>query len=230
MAQLSALGAAAALGAAGGLVYDLLRVLRRRRPGLTHAADGLFALLCLLGTLWVLTQVGGGEPQLYMLLGAGAGMALYLLLAAPALRPLWEFWADVAGELGRLLRIPARALGRCGKKLLATAKTMHGRESADMAKSKKKTVSRSRVAALLVILVLLAAVSLEVARVYGSRLPELRSKSQALDAQIQQTEKQNDVLRSDLDHEGDPDFIQGLARDDLGLASDGERIFYDVNN
>ena len=72
MAQLSALGAAAALGAAGGLVYDLLRVLRRRRPGLTHAADGLFALLCLLGTLWVLTQVGGGEPQLYMLLGAGA--------------------------------------------------------------------------------------------------------------------------------------------------------------
>ena len=96
-----------------------------------------------------------------------------------------------------------------------------------MAKSKKKTVSRSRVAALLVILVLLAAVSLEVARVYGSRLPELRSKSQALDAQIQ---KQNDVLRSDLDHEGDPDFIQGLARDDLGLASDGERIFYDVNN
>ena len=83
---------------------------------------------------------------------------------------------------------------------------------------------------ILVILVLLAAVSLEVARVYGSRLPELRSKSQALDAQIQQTEKQNDVLRSDLDHEGDPDFIQGLARDDLGLASDGERIFYDVNN
>ena len=67
MAQLSALGAAVALGAAGGLVYDLLRVLRRRRPGLTHAADGLFALLCLLGTLWVLTQVGGGEPQLYML-------------------------------------------------------------------------------------------------------------------------------------------------------------------
>ena len=88
-------------------------------------------------------------------------------------------------------------------------------------KPKGKTAAR---------LVLLAAVSLEVARVYGSRLPELRSKSQALDAQIQQTEKQNDVLRSDLDHEGDPDFIQGLARDDLGLASDGERIFYDVNN
>ena len=33
--QLAALGAVVALGAAGGLVYDLLRVLRRRRPGLT---------------------------------------------------------------------------------------------------------------------------------------------------------------------------------------------------
>ena len=65
---------------------------------------------------------------------------------------------------------------------------------------------------------------------YGTRLPELRSKSQALEAQIQQTEKQNDALRSDLEHQGDQDFIQGLARDDLGLASDGERIFYDVNN
>lgn len=31
--QLAALGTAVALGAAGGLVYDLLRVLRRRRPG-----------------------------------------------------------------------------------------------------------------------------------------------------------------------------------------------------
>ena len=81
-----------------------------------------------------------------------------------------------------------------------------------MARSKKKTVSRSRVAALLVIVVLVAA-----------------AKSQALEAQIQQTEKQNDALRSDLEHQGDQDFIQGLARDDLGVASDGERIFYDVN-
>lgn len=47
--QLAALGAAVALGAAGGLVYDLLRVLRRRRPGLTHAADAVFGGMCLLG-------------------------------------------------------------------------------------------------------------------------------------------------------------------------------------
>ena len=87
-----------------------------------------------------------------------------------------------------------------------------------------------RYKALLVIVVLVAAAGAGIVRIYGSRLPELRSKSQALEAQIQQTEKQNDALRSDLEHQGDQDFIQGLARDDLGLASDGERIFYDVNN
>ena len=92
--QLAALGTAVALGAAGGLVYDLLRVLRRRRPGLTHAADAVFGLMCLLGALWALTRVGGGEPQLYLLLGAGAGMLLYLLAAAP---------------------LPVGILGRCGR-------------------------------------------------------------------------------------------------------------------
>lgn len=71
-----------------------------------------------------------------------------------------------------------------------------------MARSKKKPVSRSRVAALLVIVVLVAAAGAGIVRIYGSRLPELRSKSQALEAQIQQTEKQNDALRSDLEHRG----------------------------
>ena len=75
-----------------------------------------------------------------------------------------------------------------------------------MARSKKKPVSRSRVAALLVIVVLVAAAGAGIVRIYGSRLPELRSKSQALEAQIQQTEKQNDALRSDLEHQGDQDL------------------------
>ena len=44
---------------------------------------------------------------------------------------------------------------------------------------------------LLVILVLAGALGVGIVRIYGSRLPELRSKSQALDAQIQQVEKQD---------------------------------------
>lgn len=83
---------------------------------------------------------------------------------------------------------------------------------------------------MLVIMVLLAAVTIEVVRIYGSSLPALQRKGEALDAQIQQTQQDNDALRDDLAHADDPDFIQDLARNELGLATDGERIFYDVNN
>ena len=46
---------------------------------------------------------------------------------------------------------------------------------------------------------------------------------------MQQQEQENEALRSDLAKKDDPDFIKELARDQLGLAEEGERIFYDVN-
>lgn len=95
--QLAALGAAVALGAAGGLVYDLLRVLRRRRPGLTHAADAVFGLMCLLGTLWTLTRVGGGR--------------------APAVSAAGSRGGDAAVSAGgcAAAAAPVGILGRCGR-------------------------------------------------------------------------------------------------------------------
>lgn len=101
---------------------------------------------------------------------------------------------------------------------------------AKRAKNKKKPVNRAKLAAMLVIAVLLVAVTAEVAHTFGSRLPELQRQSESLDDQIRQEQQTNDDLRDDLEHAGDPDFIQDLARNELGLATDGERIFYDVNN
>lgn len=95
---------------------------------------------------------------------------------------------------------------------------------------KKRPAGRAKLAALLVLLVLLAAVTVEVVNIYGHQLPDIQRRSDALEQAIQQTEQENEALRSDLEHAGDPDFIQDLARDELGLATDGERIFYDVNN
>lgn len=120
--QLTALGGAATLGAAAALVYDLLRALRQLWPALTLLADGLWALLCLLGTLWALLELGGGEPQLYLLLGALSGAALYLLLAAPLLRPLWAFWAGALLDFLRLLLWPLKLLCRGAKKIAFVAK------------------------------------------------------------------------------------------------------------
>jgi len=47
---------------------------------------------------------------------------------------------------------------------------------------------------------------------------------------MQEKTQENEALQSDLSRKDDPDFIKALARDLLGLAEEGERIFYDVND
>ena len=93
-AQLLLLGQAALLGMLGGVVYDLLRPLRRGR--LIHLTDALFTGGGLVLMVWFLTAVSRGEARLFLLLGACGGTGLYFLLLAPLLRPLWDFWAAAA--------------------------------------------------------------------------------------------------------------------------------------
>ncbi len=104
-AQLLLLGQAALLGMLGGVVYDLLRPLRRGR--LIHLTDALFTG-GRAGADGVVPD--GGEPgrgtALFLLLGACGGAGLYFLLLAPLLRPLWDFWAAAAAAFGRLLALP----------------------------------------------------------------------------------------------------------------------------
>ena len=80
--QLRAYLTAAALGAAAGAVYDLLRLvrLRRRRDRrLTHGLDAAFLLLVAPALLWYALRVGQGELRLIMLTAMGLGAAVYLL-------------------------------------------------------------------------------------------------------------------------------------------------------
>ena len=72
--QLRAYLTAAALGAAAGAVYDLLRLvrLRRRRDRrLTHGLDAAFLLLVAPALLWYALRVGRGELRLIMLTAMG---------------------------------------------------------------------------------------------------------------------------------------------------------------
>ena len=87
-AQLLLLGQAALLGMLGGVVYDLLRPLRRGR--LIHLTDALFTGGGLVLMVWFLTAVSRGEARLFLLLGACVGAGLYFLLLAP-LDGCWHF-------------------------------------------------------------------------------------------------------------------------------------------
>lgn len=82
---------------------------------------------------------------------------------------------------------------------------------------------------LVMLLVLLAVVSVQLVRVYG-QLDSAKTQRDAVGQKLEEQKKENGALESDLSKANDKDFIKGLAKDQLGLAEEGERIFYDVNH
>lgn len=98
-----------------------------------------------------------------------------------------------------------------------------------MAQQKRPRKKRYNTALVLVLAVLIVVIGVEIVNVYG-RLKEVRAQEASLTQQLQEKTQENQALQSDLDKKDDPEFIKGLARDLLGLAEEGERIFYDVND
>ena len=236
--QLSAYLTAAALGAASAMCYDLLRTVRlrrRRNRRLTGALDAVYIAGQGLLLLWFALRIGQGELRLYMLTGMALGALLYGLTLPPLLRPLWDFWLDAAVQCCRLLCRPAAILACWVKKAAAflkkerdgSAAVRKGKET--MAQKKKPRKKRNNTVLVMVLAVLILVVGVEIINVYG-RLKEVRAQEAALTQQLQEKAQENQALQSDLDKKDDQEFIKALARDLLGLAEEGERIFYDVND
>ena len=97
------------------------------------------------------------------------------------------------------------------------------------AKKPKRTKKCPSVLVMLVIVALVAVLGVQIVKVYG-QLQAARQTETALDQQLTQQQQENEALRSDLARKNDESFIKALARDLLGLAEEGERIFYDVND
>ena len=95
-------------------------------------------------------------------------------------------------------------------------------------KQDKKKKRRAPIT-LVVLLVLVAVVSVELLRVYG-QLDSAKTQRDTMGQQLEEQKKENSDLESDLGKANDKGFIKGLAKDQLGLAEVGERIFYDVNH
>ena len=110
---------AAALGGGLGLVYDVLRVFRRRLrlPLLGGLLDLGFWVLTTAGLFVYATAVGGGVVRIYMGAALALGAVLYFLLLSPPVRILLGLAADGAALLLRLLLLPADRLRRLGKKI-----------------------------------------------------------------------------------------------------------------
>ena len=94
---------------------------------------------------------------------------------------------------------------------------------------KKKTGKRRNFAGFLVILILVSVMTVHVIRVYG-RVSDARAQEAQIAAQVEQRKQENAALEADFGKSDDEEFVKDLARDQLGLAESGERIFYDVNH
>ena len=95
-------------------------------------------------------------------------------------------------------------------------------------KNRKTAKKRGGIVAL-VLLLLIAVASFEVVQVYG-QIRSAQVTEQQLKEQVAAQQQANASLREDLARADDEEFIKELAREQLGLAEPGERIFYDVNN
>lgn len=60
-----------------------------------------------------------------------------------------------------------------------------------------------------------------------NQIDDLRQHREALQQEVTDKEITNAALEYELDHQHDDDTIADIARDELGLVSPGEIVFYD---
>lgn len=60
-----------------------------------------------------------------------------------------------------------------------------------------------------------------------NQIDDLRQRREALQQEVTDKEITNAALEYELDHQYDDDTIADIARDELGLVSPGEIVFYD---
>jgi len=62
------------------------------------------------------------------------------------------------------------------------------------------------------------------------QVSDARETRDALQSQVDGVLQTNTELQYAIDHSTDPNTIEDIARNKLGLVKPGEKIFYDVNN
>ena len=98
-----------------------------------------------------------------------------------------------------------------------------------MAERAKKAKRRASALTMLVLLTLLALVGAELLHL-RAQIAEAKDEQQVLQSRLDAAKQENDALSSALEKADDPEFLQELAREQLGYVTPGERSFYDVSN
>lgn len=124
--QAAAFTGAVCLGFAVGLLYDLLRLLRRRLhlPFLGSVLDFLFWVVVTVSLFLFATNATGGKVRIYVLLSVFGGAVAYFLSLSAWILGLGNLLADVLALLGQLIRLPVRFLHFVVKKFEKNLKNL----------------------------------------------------------------------------------------------------------
>ena len=98
-----------------------------------------------------------------------------------------------------------------------------------MAAQVKKGRRRTSFLTVLVIAILIGRVGVQLIHL-RTEIEAARSQLTALQSDLDTAKQENDALSSALEKADDPEFLQELARDQLGYVTPGEKTFYDVSN
>lgn len=106
------------LGAAVGLVYDLLRILRVRLPVpfVGGVLDLLFWVMVTVALFVYTTVAGRGEVRIYLLAGVAIGGALYFRALSRCFLWLGYRVADFIGAVWHIVTLPVVVLVKLLKK------------------------------------------------------------------------------------------------------------------
>ena len=238
--QLAMFLRAIALGGVLGLVYDLLRTLRRLGGRLWGGLlDALYCVLAV-ASLFFFMMAGSGELRLFVLMGTLGGAVLFFCLLSRPLRPLWEFWLTVLlapvrrlwSLLNKIGAICQKAFSSLRKKLrmiprhrLGAGRKEEGSGMDNTGKTKKKTEQKgsgSKLAAIILAALLLGA-GIQLSSLF-SQLNAAREEEAAYASRLAELQETNDRLRQDIENSGDLSLTKDIARDELGMVSPGEKI------
>ena len=97
--------------------------------------------------------------------------------------------------------------------------------AANTAKAKKRKRTSFFATVIVLLLLLLAGLQLRQIR---QQLDLARAEQSALSEQVAKQRQENKSIEAALERAEDPQYLQELARDQLGMVSPGQRDFYDV--